>query len=128
MTNSVIASTDNEVIASTLILEAGGEYAEGAMSAVHEVILNRADKRHMLPVNVCLERLQFSCWNNIPVDVGVNKAKKHPRWIEALNIVESPKTNYTKGADHYHSTKVNPYWMTKMKRTTKIGNHIFYRS
>ena len=31
-------ATHQDIVASTLILEAGGEYAEGAMEAVHEVI------------------------------------------------------------------------------------------
>ncbi len=32
----------SEIVAATLILEAGGEYALGSMEAVNEVILNRA--------------------------------------------------------------------------------------
>ena len=32
----LFAYTDEDIIASTLILEAGGEYAEGSMEAVYE--------------------------------------------------------------------------------------------
>ena len=53
---------------------------------------------------------------------------KHPRWGEALRIVQSPTTNYTKGADHYHADYIkNPYWTKSMTVTTKIGLHIFYK-
>jgi len=37
--------TPSDIVAATLILEAGGEYASGSMEAVHEVIINRSLKR-----------------------------------------------------------------------------------
>jgi porphobilinogen deaminase len=66
-----------EIIAATLIFEAGGERDTHAMHAVNEVIHNRSVSRHISSDRVCLQRLQFSCWNDISVDAGIAKAKKH---------------------------------------------------
>jgi hypothetical protein len=119
---------DQEVVAATLIMEAGGEYDEGALEAVYEVIHNRAMRRGTQYSDECLRRLQFSCWNGITPEEGIEKASKHPRWNEALKLAYyKPMTNYTKGADHYHADYVNPYWAKKLQKTSIIGRHIFYK-
>jgi len=124
----VQADFDQEVVAATLIMEAGGEYDKGALEAVYEVIHNRAKKRGTQYSDECLRRLQFSCWNGIKVEDGIAKASKHPRWNEAMKIASSkPKTNYAKGADHYHADYVNPYWAKKLQKTSTVGRHIFYK-
>lgn len=120
------AASDNEIVAATLILEAGGEYEAGALQGVMEVIRNRAVKRSLTVADVCLQRLQFSCWNTDRAG-QLAKAKRHPRWSEAMAIVLGPPTNFTGGADHYHADYVSPYWAESMTVTAKIGRHIFYR-
>jgi len=117
----------SEIVAATLILEAGGEYTSGSMEAVNEVILNRASKRKLMPWQVCLQRKQFSCWNSGKIDQLLAKAKRHPRFSEAMAIVNGTATNYTGGADHYHADYFNPYWASSMKKTCVIGKHIFYK-
>jgi spore germination cell wall hydrolase CwlJ-like protein len=120
---------DKEVIAATLILEAGGERSSGAMEAVYEVIHNRAQNRNRSEREIVLQRLQFSCWNNVERRMNLlEHAKRHRRWNEALRIVNSAPTNLTGGADHYHATFVNPSWNRNMTKTTQIGNHLFFRS
>jgi spore germination cell wall hydrolase CwlJ-like protein len=127
-TCSVNAHSDETIIAATLILEAGGEYAEGAMESVYEVICTRAWKRKLSRSEVCLQRLQFSCWNSGKIDLLVIKAQRHIRYAEALEIVNSSKiTNYTADADHYHADYCSPYWASSLTRTVKIGRHIFYK-
>lgn len=121
------SAKESEIVAATLILEAGGEYAYGSMQAVHEVILNRAVKRRLTAKQVCLQRKQFSCWNSGKIAALLAKAKRHPRWHEALAIVHSAPTNYTGGADHYHADYCDPYWASSMQKTCKIGRHIFYK-
>jgi spore germination cell wall hydrolase CwlJ-like protein len=119
--------TDDDVVIATIILEAGGEYHVGALEGVYEVIMTRADKRKMTPAEVCLQKWQFSCWNGMVIEDQIAKAKKHPRWKIAKNIL-GKDTNYVKGADHYHADYIDkPYWAKSMKVTTKIGKHIFYR-
>ena len=121
------AATEADIVAATLILEAGGEYAPGSMEAVHEVIRNRSVKRSLTVAQVCLQRLQFSCWNSGQIEAKIAKAKRHPRWSEAVRIVNGPMTNFTHGADHYHADYVTPYWAETMTVTVKIGRHIFYK-
>lgn len=117
-----------DVVASTLILEAGGEKDPRAMAAVAEVIMNRAKAKNKTAEQICLAPLQFSCWNKKDISVTIRKAQKHPKWAEAMRIVSSSSsTSHTRGADHYHTLKVNPSWAKKLKKTTVIGNHIFYR-
>lgn len=128
LTSALAAYTDEEIVATTLILEAGGEYVHGSMEAVNEVIQNRAKKRNMSEAKVCLQRFQFSCWNYKSVSENIQKAKRHTRWGEAMRIVKSSvKTNFAKGADHYHSIHVDPYWNEYLTPTARIGNHIFYK-
>ena len=122
--SSAAAATSQEVIAATLVLEAGGEGKEG-MQAVREVIANRASNK--TEKAVCLQRLQFSCWNGKGEEEGVSKAKNHPKWNLALSIANAAPTNFTNGATHYHTTKVSPSWAKRLTRTTAIKNHIFYK-
>ncbi len=122
-------ATYQDVVATTLILEAGGEYTEGSMESVHEVIYNRSIKRNKSMSDICLQKWQFSCWNGKDIDSNVSKAQTHPRWNEAMKIVNTAKmTNYTKGADHYYADYIEtPYWAYSMTFTTKVGRHIFFK-
>ena len=117
-----------DIIASTLILEAGGEYSTGAMEAVHEVICNRSSARRISKMDACLQYKQFSCWNSGELASLIAKSKRHKRYAEALAIVDGQQTNYAFGADHYHADYCHPYWADSMTVTTKIGRHIFYKS
>jgi len=129
LSSTAFSYSDRDVVASTLILEAGGEYAEGAMESVHEVVYNRSMKRNKSMSAVCLQAWQFSCWNENDVDTNIAKAQNHPRWHEAMKIVDTAEmTNYTKGADHYYAEYIDePYWAASMSQTTKVGRHIFFK-
>lgn len=121
--------SEDELVAATLILEAGGERHPYSMVAVYEVIRNRAERRNQSMRHVILARLQFSCWNDIENrDRLFQIARSHPRYETALRIVrEKTNTNITRGATHYHATRVSPYWKTSYTETITIQNHIFYR-
>jgi spore germination cell wall hydrolase CwlJ-like protein len=125
---SVVTVSATEIVATTLIAEAGGERDFRAMSAVAEVIYNRSLARKLSPMQVCLQRKQFSCWNGKDVQSEIDKAKKHKKWSNALKIAQNlGSTNYTKNAQFYHTTKINPSWNKKMLATVTIENHIFYK-
>lgn len=128
LAEKVEASTyENDIVTATIILEAGGEYHVGALEAVYEVIMTRAKKRNKTAAQVCLQKWQFSCWNGMVIEDQIKKAKKHPRWEIAQNIL-GKTTNFTNGADHYHADYIDdPYWAKSMKVTVKIGKHIFYK-
>jgi spore germination cell wall hydrolase CwlJ-like protein len=125
-------STD-EIVAATMILEAGGEKSPGALLGVYEVIRNRAERTSTCMKDVVFKRKQFSCWNNqLKIGVLLKTAMSHPRYEEALRIVKrgnTAKTDAVFGATHYHATSVKPHWITssKMKYLVTIGNHHFYR-
>jgi spore germination cell wall hydrolase CwlJ-like protein len=124
----LVTISKTEIVAATLIAEAGGEKDSRAMYAVAEVIYNRSISRKLSPAQVCLQPKQFSCWNNKDVEGGIEKAKKHKKWANALQIAQNlGSTNYTQNAQFYHTTKVNPSWNKKMLATVTIENHIFYK-
>lgn len=122
-------------VVACLILEAGGEGKMG-MEAVMEVIRNRAKAKFGKDDIISLYKiatapLQFSCFN-AGVDKGIARAKKHPKWNEALNIINSAPTNHTRGSRHYYAAslkKLQPWIIVynKMKvPKLRVGNHIFF--
>ena len=105
-----------------LIYEARGESLTGQYAVVH-VTRNRAKYN---PDNVCkvvFAHKQFSWTITMPGHSGGDFEK-------ALHIAklawESPG-DVTYGATHFHAAHIRPYWAASMKRTVRIGNHIFYR-
>lgn len=122
--------SQREVVAATLILEAGGERNDHGMVAVYEVIQNRARIKKKSLMEICLARKQFSCWNGTTdISKTIERAKKHKKWNEALYVVDNAvDSNCTKGATHYHSNKIAPpYWTKQMTHVATVGNHIFYK-
>jgi len=118
---------ENEIVATVLILEAGGEKDDRCMSAIYEVICNRQIKRHLSKIEVCLQKYQFSEFNDGKIKEKIAKAKKHPKYKKALSLI-SMKTDYTQGATHFYSTNIaKPYWAKKMKETLALGAFKFYK-
>lgn len=124
-----------ETVVACLIGEAGGEGRQG-MEAVLEVIRNRALKKYGNDSVVSMYKIvvapkQFSYFNG-GIDAGINKAKRHPKWREAENVLKSGPTNHTKGSTYYYAASLNrlPLWvltLNKMKvPKVQIGNHIFF--
>lgn len=121
-----------DIIAATLIGEAGGEGIKG-MQAVLNVIMNRAKGDINNAVKVCLKPYQFSMWNNKQGNKEgvISREKKHPRWKDALDLIAMAKdgklNDITDGADFYFNPKLaKPSWAKKFKKTISIGNHDFY--
>ena len=128
-TNSV---TPANIIAATLIGEAGGEGKNG-MQAVLNVIMKRSKNDFEKASGVCLARKQFSMWNGVKDKSKIiSKNSHHPKWKEALELVEQAKKgtlqDITKGASSYYAhKKVTPYWASSMDETVVIGNHTFMK-
>lgn len=119
---------DLGIVHKTLIAEAGGEGMDG-MQAVANVIRNRAVRRGMTVEAVCLQRLQFSCWNGGRGQVDRMVRRNRAVWDDALTAWQLSGTeDITVGADLYHADYVKPRWdWSKTVRTVKVGRHIFYR-
>lgn len=112
----------------TLLAEAGGEGFDG-MVAVGNVIRNRAAKRGLTVDEVCLQHLQFSCWNDKGLTVYRYAGRNRAIWQDALTAWQVSGTeDITGGADLYHADYVKPNWnWSKTVKTVKVGKHIFYR-
>ena len=127
-TPTVDMTYEERVVALTILGEARGEGYEG-MYAVACVIKQRSKERKLTPSQVCLQRLQFSCWNGKKVS-DLNKLFNSRSQATAVSLAKNLDTidsTVVGNANHYHNTSVNPYWADKSKVTKKIGNHIFYR-
>lgn len=132
----VLNATEKDIIATCLIGEAGGEGVTG-MQAVMNVIGNRAQGNPHKFAQECLKPYQFSLFNDATVkkttklgDI-VAKAKKHPKWKEAQDLVSQAVSksleDITGGATHYHTPAVNPSWSNQFQQVSTIGNHMFYK-
>lgn len=130
---------DDLIVAATLWGEARGEGVNG-MKAVANVIRNRADSKKKTPKEIVLQKKQFSMWNDTTVDNFLNKINKSilknpsegTAWENAKEIVKKyvkvKGPDNTNGAQFYHTTSIKPNWdYNKLKYTTTIGNHKFYK-
>ena len=118
-----------KIVAITILAEARGEDTKG-MYAVAAVIAQRANERKLTPSQVCLQRLQFSCWNGKSIK-DLEHLLKVPQAKYALLLARNVSLlsrEYVGFANHYHNNKIKtPYW-AKGKRPVKIiGNHLFYK-
>lgn len=134
-------ANDEEIIASTLIGEAGGEENKEAMKAVLNVLQNRAKIKKSSTAGECLRPKQFSMWNDVTEGVKVksdynvdkiNKVidnyKKHKKWKEAVELSKTTPHDVTGGATHYYAPKMvktEPFWTKGWTVTKTIGGHIF---
>lgn len=133
---------DDDIIAATLVGEAGGEGKEG-MIAVYNVLGNRAAKKSTSRAGEALRPKQFSMWNSATSDVSkksdfdknkVNKVigiyKDGSEWKDAWKlaneIIKQDPKDITGGASHYYAhKKVSfPGW-SGWTKTKVIGNHTF---
>lgn len=122
----------DEFVASVLIAEAGGERDSRAMPAILEVIQNRSKQRNKDIYNIIKQKHQFESVTNKTDKEIINKAKKHPKYLTALNIVKVNKNNnYTRAANHFLTKKLfetkPPKWAMKDKVTVIIENHVFLK-
>ncbi len=128
-----------DILARTLWGEARGEGTQG-MHAVANVILNRVAVAEKFGsfwwgndiIQVCQKPYQFSCWNR-----GDPNYKKLQR-VDTTNLYfatakrmalraqANTLEDITKGATHYHTKSIKPYWAKGRKPCAIIGNHVFY--
>jgi len=111
--------------------------------AVSDVVLNRVKSRSF-PDTICEvvyqadlaesgQPIRNRCHFSWFCDGKSDEPKEIDAWYEsrviAYQIVHNGKfVGITEGADHYHSTSVDPYWADGFQFVGIIGDHIFYRS
>ena len=126
------ASFDERLVAAVLMAEARGEGIVG-MTAVGEVIANRARKRQMPPGLVVQEAYQFSPLNRTKPRELILRYEKEPLYREALRIantvIHTPAElpGLAAGADHFeHIRAPVPRWARGQKPVAVVGGHRFW--
>jgi spore germination cell wall hydrolase CwlJ-like protein len=128
--------SDRTIVATCLVLEAGGEGPEG-MQAVLNVILNRANGNICRMVPETLKYGAFSCmasvWRTDEPDfppLFERAMSQTAAYEQAQHLIDLMETGFlpdnTHGATHYHADYVHPYWADSLNYLTTIGRHIFY--
>ena len=130
-----------DVLARTIWGEARGEGEQG-MHAVASVILNRVTVARQRGGNywwgrtvmqVCQKPYQFSCWNNddpnfpLLLRVNVNDPDFAVAYRLAALAIMGRLHDITRGADHYHTRSVMPFWARDHAPVCTIGSHVFYK-
>lgn len=119
------------VIAYTIYSEARGEGNYG-MCLVASVIWNRSVERHIEASEVCLQKKQFSCWNQRSFGtISLRAEKDRMAWkyasILASDIQKGRFRPFTNANQYYNPSLCSPSWGTKMKDSFTYKNHKFGR-
>ena len=124
---------DENIVARTLLAEAKGEGSNG-LYAVACVIQQRTIERHLTPAQVCLQRLQFSCWNKANANDRQFKSLKNNQLADyakglAANVVTGKKLDRSKVgfANSYCALGCYPNWSWKLWRVATVGGHKFFK-
>jgi spore germination cell wall hydrolase CwlJ-like protein len=132
-------------LALNVYFEAGIENEKGKKAVAH-VTINRV-KSENFPNSICeVVKQAVIDWRGNPVknkcqfswfcDYKPDVPWKGKRWQESQSIAKKYVNIYynnlkyndlTQGSLYYHAEYVNPYWAKHMKRSIKIGKHIFYK-
>jgi|TARA_R100000479_G_scaffold87795_1_gene42899 spore germination cell wall hydrolase CwlJ-like protein len=128
-------------LALNIYFESRNQPIEGQV-AVSQVVLERV-KSKKYPNTVCEVVFQgptYSWSVNYPIrdrcqfswycDGLSDKPKDKTAWLNSLEVAEKVYyglTDTVKGATHYHSVKVDPWWAKYKVKVKQIGDHIFYK-
>ena len=121
-------------LSEALYFEARGETVKGQF-AVAEVIMNRV-KSARFPGSLCGVinqgtgkkfgcQFTYTCDGNKEVIAEPQAYSRVGKVARAILDGKAPKL--TNGATHYHTTAVRPSWSRVYTKTTRIGDHLFYR-
>lgn len=128
--STCLGASDREIIAATILSEARGEGRIG-MTAVANVIQNRAKAQKKSAKHVVLAPWQFSCWRVGTPPMKVLAESKGSQKSVALRLaghlaLRKPLKDVTGGARFYCRHDCYPAWRRTFKQTAKIGNHVFF--
>lgn len=127
---------EQRCLAAAVYFEARGEPVPG-QQAVAQVVLNRV-KAPAYPSTICGVVYQNKKWRNrcqfsFACDGIRDKVTDKKSYAQAQKVAKSVTSGKAwsrkiGSSTHYHATYVSPKWAKKMKRMTKIGRHIFYKT
>ena len=126
---------EQKCLAEAVYFEARSE-PEAGQAAVAQVVLNRV-RSGLYPASVCgvvyQNRHRYKACQFTFACEGKSLATTEPGpWATAQRIAKQVLEGATYlpavgASTHYHADYVAPYWSRKLKRTDRIGRHIFYR-
>ena len=132
----VFSQREQRCLAEGIYFEARGEIVRG-QAAVAQVILNRV-RNPAFPNSICGVVYQNRHWRNrcqfsFACDGIRDRITERRQWKTAQDIAMAVTAgkiwlDEVGSSTHYHATYVNPRWARSMKRLTRIGLHIFYRT
>ncbi|MBC2884524.1 cell wall hydrolase [Ochrobactrum sp. CM-21-5] len=130
------SKSEQKCLAEAIYYEARGETVKGQV-AVAQVVLNRV-RNPAYPGTICGVVYQNRDWLNacqfsFACDGQKHRITEAPQWRMAKQVAKTASSGQiwlpeVGSATHYHATYVRPFWAPTMKKLTKIGLHIFYRT
>jgi spore germination cell wall hydrolase CwlJ-like protein len=120
-------------LARTIYWEAKGEGIAG-MEAVANVVMNRLGHEGF-PNTICeivmqgqeQSTCQFSWWCDGRMDAAEEEKSYAIAREIARKALNQQLTDRTNGALYFHHEKVTPSWSAEYTKTTKVGEHVFYK-
>ena len=119
------------IVAAVLMGEAWGE-GEIGMTAVAEVIHNRAEKTAKTPLAVVLKKGEFSSLRRTTPEALYQKFCRKKDFRTALRLAKTcyntPERlpNITRGASYYDRRENRPSWLGEVRLVACVGNQNFY--
>ena len=132
----VFGKREQACLANGIYFEARGEPVKG-QAAVAQVILFRVRNPHF-PNTVCGVVYQNKSWRNrcqfsFACDRIKDRVNNRRLYNVALDVAKATSAGQiwldeVGSSTHYHATYVRPRWARSMRRLTRSGRHIFYRT
>lgn len=126
---------EHRCLSEVMYYEARGEGSSG-QKAIAEVVFHRM-RNGNYGNSICAVVYEGagrpSCQFSFTCNGDMRRAKDAGAWRNAEFLAariltgEVRLANSTGGATNFHAISVEPVWAPTLKRTTQIGNHIFYR-
>ncbi len=130
-----LSSKEMWCLETAIYFEARGESYRGQVG-VAQVVMNRV-KHHLYPNTICgvvfqNENQRNACQFSFACDGIPETVTEKDAWAQAEEIAKKVVDGElylteVANATHYHASYVHPDWAPRLKRLTKIGEHIFYR-
>jgi len=126
---------EHRCLSEVMYYEARGEGASG-QKAIAEVVFARmrnGNYGHSICAVVYEGANRAGCQFSFACNGDMTRPKDPVAWNEAELLAariltgEVRLANATGGATNFHAISVSPEWAPTLKRTTQIGNHVFYR-
>lgn len=133
---SAFSANEQKCLAEAVYYEARGESVKGQV-AVAQVVLNRV-RNPAYPATICdvvyqNRNMLNACQFSFACDGQKHRVTEMPQWRMAQQVAKTVSAGQiwlseVGSATHYHATYVSPFWAPTMKKMSKIGLHVFYRT